>query len=196
MSTTTTTTRMALTYANLRALLDSGQRTLPPAANEGEAAELVPGHVTIHDHPHSGRPLEIHFMVDGQKIAEFGPPEGTEGVDTDVAPGYIDFLGQWMGQPVHHVDWKNLIMADNDMTPHDRTGIDSLAFEVRDLVAKARNRRGGTHVTAAGGSMVFDASDLGALVRVSGELADAVIAAHTIHDSYSIALDVLEGRDR
>jgi hypothetical protein len=179
-------TDIKLNYANLRALLDAeawanehGIRevAVDVRPGEGHAAALVPdGSITIHDHPGSGRPREIHFMVDGVKIAEFGPPDGSEGVDSDVAPGYIDFLGEWDGQPVHHVDWKNRIMADNGLLPAGQENIDLLANELHDvLLAFGLSRR--------------------ALI-LAGQLADAVIAAHTVHVSYSDALVALENRDR
>lgn len=182
-----------LTYANLRAMLDahdwaeahnmrSMAVTLQPG--EGSGASLVPdGSVVIHDHPHSGRPREIHFMVDGQKIAEFGPPDATEGVDSDVAPGYISFLGEWMGQPVHHVEWKNRIMADNGLLP-DRGRIDELAAEVSALYV---------HMNAPGIAHAVDA-DRKQFADAAKALADAVLAAHTVHASYTDALTALEGR--
>src|ERR1700733_5824593 len=126
-------TNVKLTYQNLRAMLDAaawaeehGMRTVAVTVQpgEGHAAALVPdGSVMIHDHPGSGRPREIHFMVDAHdgnglvKVAEFGPPDGSEGIDSDVAPGYIDFLGQWDGKPVHLVQWRNRIEEDNGLLP-------------------------------------------------------------------------------
>ena len=94
-----------LTYANLRAYLtDKGHAA--SGHGEGLTADLVPG-VSIHDHPMSGRNREIHFMVDGQKIAEIGPPTGSE---QENAPGYIDLLAEWLGKPVAHDRWKARIL--------------------------------------------------------------------------------------
>lgn len=102
----------ALTYYNLERFLTlHGEGSLSPG--EGITATIAPG-VTIHDHPHSGRPRELHFMVDGQKIAEIGPTSKS-GSEEDVAPGYIDLLAEWDGRPVHHDTWKNRILADNGL---------------------------------------------------------------------------------
>lgn len=103
-----------LTYYNLSRWLD--QQGQPSGiANEGTTAELAPG-VTVHDHPHSGRPRELHFMVDGQKIAEIGPvTQSAGGFAEDVAPAYIDLLAEWDGKPVRHDTWKNRILADNGL---------------------------------------------------------------------------------
>jgi muconolactone delta-isomerase len=100
----------ALTYDNLREWLDD-HGTPGHSMGEGMIAEIGPG-IAIHDHPQSGRPREIHFMVDGQKIAEIGPPDGNAG---EVAPGYINFLAEWMGKPVHHEEWKQRILQDNGL---------------------------------------------------------------------------------
>jgi hypothetical protein len=80
--------------------------------NEGRTAQIVPG-VTVHDHPASGRPSELHFMVGGQKIAEIGPHSPAE--SGDVGPDYIDLLAQWAGRPVAHQEWKNRLLADNGL---------------------------------------------------------------------------------
>ena len=142
-----------LTYEYLRAQLDSGHHIL----TEG---------VEIHDHPVSSRPLEIHFMVEGQKVAEFGPPGGPGEIEgAEIAPGYIDFMGMWMHQPVGHVDWKNRIMSDNGLIPHERDTIDGLAIELL-----RRNHAG------------MSTSDQGR------RLAEMVIAAHNIHPTYAAAL--------
>lgn len=102
-----------LTYDNLeRFLTDNGQWS--DVTNEGMTAELAPG-VTVHDHPHSGRPRELHFMVDGQKIAEIGPLTDAADFSEDVAPGYIDLLPEWAGKPVRHDSWKNAILRDNGL---------------------------------------------------------------------------------
>ena len=94
---------------------------------EGLTAALADG-VSIHDHPDSGRPRELHFMVGGQKIAEIGPvsapyndlanDEPPFGKAEDVEPGYVDFLAEWAGKPVRHEAWKRRIMEDNGLT-HD-----------------------------------------------------------------------------
>lgn len=107
-----------LTYENLsRHLTDTGQWS--DVQQEGLTAEVVPGQLWVHDHPHSGRPRELHVMCAGsggewQKIAEIGPV--TESLQSEnVAPGYIDLLPEWDGKPVHHEDWKNRILADNGL---------------------------------------------------------------------------------
>jgi hypothetical protein len=187
---------LKLTYTYLRAILDAAawsdddhaQRsvaiTIRPA--EGNGNSLVPdGSVTIHDHPGSGRPREIHFMVDGQKVAEFGPPDGAEGQDSDIAPGYIDFLGEFMGKPVYHADWKNRIMADNGLLP-DRDHLDELAKCIAEDVV--------------GLYAVTEPPMIGMrerhIIDEAEELAKAVLAAHTIHASYNDALATMEGRVR
>jgi muconolactone delta-isomerase len=104
-----------LTFAELRRWLDE-HGSASSVAGEGTSAEIAPG-VSIHDHPHSGRPRELHFMVGGQKIAEIGPE--TESLQSEnVAPGYIDFLAEWEGKPVHHEAWKQRILRDNGLV-HD-----------------------------------------------------------------------------
>lgn len=99
-----------LTFPELRRWLDE-HGSASSAADEGTSAEIVPG-VSIHDHPHSGRPRELHFMVKGQKIAEIGPPSDAWGPQ-EIAPAYIDFLAEWEGKPVHHEAWKQRILRDN-----------------------------------------------------------------------------------
>jgi len=105
-----------LTYYNLRNWLDQ-QGTKSSVTNEGITAVVVEGQLWVHDHPHSGRPRELHVMASGssgwQKIAEIGPE--TRGENEDVAPGYIDLLAEWDGKPVHHEQWKNRILADNGL---------------------------------------------------------------------------------
>jgi muconolactone delta-isomerase len=100
-----------LTYDNLHHFLDlHGERS--HVVNEGLTAELTEG-VTVHDHPVSGRPREIHFMVGGQKVAEIGPVTGHPG--EDVAPSYVDLLAEWDGKPVAHEAWKQRILVDNNL---------------------------------------------------------------------------------
>ena len=123
-----------LTFANLRRFLDV---TGKPAnqMGEGMTAEVIPGVLAVHDHPQSGRPRELHVMIADpaglpdrgdataseasrahwQKIAEIGPPDGDAG---EVGPGYINFLAEWAGRPVHHEEWKRRILADNNLL-HD-----------------------------------------------------------------------------
>lgn len=103
-----------LTYYNMRKYLDS-EGEASGISGEGRTAWLAP-EVTIHDHPASGRSREIHFMVSGQKIAEIGPL--TPHAGDEVGPAYIDLLAEWAGKPVHHDQWKNLILADNGLL-HD-----------------------------------------------------------------------------
>ena len=106
-----------LTYGNLiRFLGIHGEKS--DVTNEGATATLTKG-VTIHDHPMSGRPREIHFMVSGQKVAEIGPPSKALHGSEDVAPGYVDLLVEWDGRPVHHDAWKNRILADNGLLYSD-----------------------------------------------------------------------------
>lgn len=84
----------------------------------GEVAyhtEIAPG-VTIHIHPESGNPRDIHFMVDGKKTAEIGPASPTpDGMHEDNVPGYISFLAEWDGLPVRNDVWKRQILADNGL---------------------------------------------------------------------------------
>lgn len=102
------------TYPELRAYLDEHGTPGDTAHGEGMSAELPSLGLSIHDHPGSGRSRQIHFMVNGVKIAELGPPtdEGEE-----VAPGYVDFLAEWDGQPVHAYNVKLRIALDNGLVP-------------------------------------------------------------------------------
>lgn len=74
--------------------------------------------ISIHDHPGTDRPAQIHVMCDGQKIAEIGPPydyvDFRDGKES-VVPGYIDFLAEWQGRPVRHVRWQERIKRDNNL---------------------------------------------------------------------------------
>jgi muconolactone delta-isomerase len=72
--------------------------------------------VTIHCHPQSGNPRVIHFMVGDLKVADLGPTTpAPAGVHEDNVPGFVDFLGEWDGQPVAHDEWKRQIAADNGL---------------------------------------------------------------------------------
>lgn len=108
---------LPLTYRSLVHYLAQHGTAGDSDHGEGMTAELLPG-VSIHDHPDSGRPFQLHFMVDGQKIAEIGPPTAADGTEGDVAPGYIDFLAEWDGRPVAHEAWKDRIMADNGLSTY------------------------------------------------------------------------------
>lgn len=93
-----------ITYSTLFEMLNNGVSTL------GDR-------VSFHQHPESRRPREIHFMVDGQKVAEFGPVSpAPPGVVEDVVPNYIDFLAEWGDRPVSHSRWVARIRRDNDLT--------------------------------------------------------------------------------
>lgn len=105
-----------LTYDNLYPwLTDHGKWS--DVQQEGLTAEVVKDQLWVHDHPHSGRPRELHVMCPGeggwQKIAEIGPV--TKGDGEDVAPGYIDLLAEWDGRPVDHDNWKNALLRDNGL---------------------------------------------------------------------------------
>jgi hypothetical protein len=104
-----------MTYAVLRTMLDQAKNDHQNTAME-HGLLLCPG-VSIHDHPGSDRGRQIHFMVDGQKIAELGPlnDEGESGV----GPGYVDFLAEWQGRPVRHDKWIARLKADNNLLHPD-----------------------------------------------------------------------------
>lgn len=115
-----------ITYPVMRDLLDRYGHEGDVDGGHGHGHELivVPGVLSIHDHPASGRPHEIHVMVfspgrtgvEGwQKVCELGPAALAEGEANDVAPGYVDFLAEWAGEPVDHKEWKNRIAADNGL---------------------------------------------------------------------------------
>lgn len=105
------------TYGWFRSFLNhNGEASEVPG--EGLVAEVYSGSpvLEVHDHPHSGKSVQIHVMV-GQrgnlvKIAELGPsvPSGEE-----VAPGYIDILAEWEGKPVAYYAWKDRILMDNGL---------------------------------------------------------------------------------
>jgi muconolactone D-isomerase len=103
-----------MNYPFLRTLLDQAKNAGTNGAMEN-GLELCPG-VSIHDHPGTDRARQIHFMVDGQKLAELGPysDEG-EGI----APGYVDFLARWMGRPVRHTKWEMRLRMDNQLLHPD-----------------------------------------------------------------------------
>ncbi len=97
------------TYPVLRELLDAHH-----AHSEEHGLDLGAG-VSVHDHPGTDRGLQVHVMVDGQKVAEIGPrAAGGE----SVAPAYVDFLAEWEGRPVRHARWQRRIAADNELV-HD-----------------------------------------------------------------------------
>jgi len=97
-----------LTYDYLRGIIDSQ----PGGHAESPGIEIAPG-VTIHDHPGTDRALQVHFMVDGQKVAEIGPQHGPKA--ESVVPGYIAFLAEWENRPVRHRQWKRRLEADNGL---------------------------------------------------------------------------------
>ena len=113
---------MQMTYSTLRAVIDAHR---DHGHGDADGIELAPG-ISIHDHPGTDRALQIHFMVDGQKMAEIGPPitthqfppGQTQGkvIGESVVPGYIDFLAEWEGRPVRHARWQNRIAKDNGLT--------------------------------------------------------------------------------
>jgi muconolactone D-isomerase len=86
------------------------------AIGEGGSVDLTPD-VSIHTHPTSQFPAEIHFMVGGQKVCELGPDVNLN--NEPKAPGYIDFLSEWEGIPVLHRRWKARIQADNGLLHPD-----------------------------------------------------------------------------
>lgn len=105
------------TYQALRAFLD--EHGVPGDARHGEGltAELPGIGQAVHDHPHSGRPHELHFMLDDVKIAELGPDSDAEG--GDVSGGYVDFLSEWAHRPVNGprvARIKERIAEDNMLT--------------------------------------------------------------------------------
>ena len=103
-----------LTYPVLRAHLDEAKANGWNTSMEN-GIEIAPG-VSIHDHPGSDRGRQIHFMVDGQKLAELGPRED-EG--EAIGAGYVDFLAEWFGRPVIHDQWRARIAADNNLVHGD-----------------------------------------------------------------------------
>lgn len=104
-----------MTWHTLNGVLDVGIGAGDDTAME-HGVWIVPGQVSIHRHPESDNPRQIHFMVHtngtAQKVAEIGPPTG-EG--ERVIPGYIDFLAMWAGQPVRHQRWVERIRRDNGL---------------------------------------------------------------------------------
>lgn len=104
-----------LTWNHLWKELMRGPREEKQRGENSLAREIAPG-VTIHNHPGSGNPRQIHFMVDGVKVAELGPTTDTPaGVHEDNVPRYIDFLADWADKPVGHEVWKRQIAADNGL---------------------------------------------------------------------------------
>lgn len=106
---------VSMTYPVLRMMLDAAHRSGIADAMEG-GLELCPG-VSVHDHPGSDRGRQLHFMVDGVKVAELGP-ETAEG-ESGVGPGYVDLLQEWQGKPVRHKRWQQRILADNGLLHAD-----------------------------------------------------------------------------
>lgn len=118
---------VAMTYPVLRRMLDEAKHarevaasiTGPDTETEDAAPEgglWIATGVSIHDHPGSDRGRQIHFMVDGQKLAELGPlaDEGEK-----IGPGYVDFLAEWFGKPVIHRKWEARIRRDNNLVHGD-----------------------------------------------------------------------------
>jgi muconolactone D-isomerase len=106
---------MPMTYPVLRTYLDAAKDA---GANTGPENGLVlcPG-VSIHDHPGTDRGRQLHFMVDGQKLAELGPV--TDEGERETGPGYVDFLAEWQGKPVLHRKWEARIRQDNGILHPD-----------------------------------------------------------------------------
>ena len=105
---------VTMDYPSLRKLLDASRAEHTDTAME-HGLELCPG-VSIHDHPGTDRGRQIHFMVDGQKLAELGPFED-EG--ESIGAGYVDFLARWMGRPVRHTKWEMRLRMDNQLLHPD-----------------------------------------------------------------------------
>ena len=111
---------LIMNYPVLRSILDQARFLGTDTAME-HGVWIVPGIVSVHDHPGSYETSrQIHFMVhDGdtaQKVAELGPP--AEDGETR-APGYVDFLAEWAGRPVHHRRWVARIKQDNRLVHDD-----------------------------------------------------------------------------
>lgn len=110
---------VSYTYTDLRAWLDTHGHPGDASHGEGTAADVAPG-ISVHDHPHSGRPRELHFMVDGVKVAELGPGSHDPAYPhEDVEPGYVDLMSEWAGKPVRHSHAKARILADNGLSETD-----------------------------------------------------------------------------
>ena len=114
---------VTFTYAGLLAYYEAHVGTDGVQENgdpsESLSLTLAPG-VSIHRHPHSQAPREFHVMVDGVKIAEVGPDKDDPGYEGEAkAPGYVDLLGEWIGQPVHHQQWQRRVLRDNDLLHPD-----------------------------------------------------------------------------
>lgn len=105
---------MKMTYPVLRAHLD--QIRAIGGATAMEHGVPLTNDVSIHDHPGTDRARQIHFMVGGQKLAELGPLDN-EG--EQIAPGYVDFLAEWMGKPVIHRQWEARLRLDNGLVHQD-----------------------------------------------------------------------------
>jgi muconolactone delta-isomerase len=103
-----------MTYPVLREMLDVAKASGWNTAMEN-GLEIADG-VSVHDHPGSDRGRQVHFMVEGQKLAELGPinDEGEK-----IGPGYVDFLAEWAGKPVIHRKWEARIRRDNGLEHGD-----------------------------------------------------------------------------
>lgn len=105
-----------MTWFTLNQVITAGGAEHATAPEHG--VWIVPKVVSVHKHPESEDPEQIHFMVHDpdtgaqQKVAELGPPSGDA---EHRAPGYIDFLAQWAGRPVLHSRWVERIRRDNDL---------------------------------------------------------------------------------
>ena len=106
---------MKFTHAELYAKLQAHGH--PGDRDHGESLTVkINEHVSVHDHPHSGRPRELHFMVDGVKVAELGPQDPpSDHFPEDVEPGYLSIMAQWAGQYVDHADYKFQLLVDNGL---------------------------------------------------------------------------------
>jgi muconolactone delta-isomerase len=105
---------LPMTYPVLRRLLDEAKANGWNTAMEN-GVEIADG-VSVHDHPGTDRGRQLHFMVDGQKLAELGPltDEGES-----IGPSYVDFLAEWFGKPVNHGKWAARIRKDNNLMHGD-----------------------------------------------------------------------------
>jgi muconolactone D-isomerase len=99
---------MPLTWENLYPLAVRQRSSWP------HGTTIAPN-VSLHVHPESPFPREVHFMVDGQKVAAIGPPDKQEG--EALAGGYVALIARWEHQPVMHYYWWNKIMQDNRLNP-------------------------------------------------------------------------------
>jgi hypothetical protein len=167
-------------WLSMRYLLDTYGSVIDGPEGHGHELILVDDQVAIHDHPSSGRPREIHFMVHDaehgwQKVAELGPT-GAKEENEDVATGYVDFLEEWAGQPVAHLDWKARIRRDNKLaTSPIIDASDSLASMARKVLDSSER-------FVSGGA---DPQ----IVQAGVDLARVILQMAVVHDSYPAALD-------